>query len=248
MQKNVYYIDPECAKKYGFEEAALLSHIVYWIQRNKANGKNFHDDKTWTYQSLKAFVEMFPFWSKRQIERMLEKLKTVGVLITGNYNNSAYDRTLWYALKDENAFLRIEESISLNREIEKTKPGNDIIGSIPEDITEKKTEEIVPEFRECSDLLKKRVLETRQQKITEDTLIKWDNTVRLMVQRDSRTLEDIKKIINECHDMPPRGNGFTWRDNILSMETCRQRWNEGKIYIGMNKNINNNKEKGGLTW
>jgi hypothetical protein len=96
--------------------------------------------------------------------------------------------------------------------------------------------EIVPEYRKCSDILKKRVLETRQQKITEETLIKWDNTVRLMVQRDERTIEDIKKIINECHDMTPRPNGFTWRDNILSMDSLRLRWNEGKVYIGMNNN------------
>ncbi|MFA5166835.1 MAG: hypothetical protein WC449_06120 [Candidatus Paceibacterota bacterium] len=113
---------------------------------------------------------------------------------------------------------------------------------------EDQIKEVVPEYRECSDLLKNRVLETRQQKITNDTLIKWDNTVRLMVQRDERTIEDIKKIINECHDMPPRPNGFTWRDNILSMDSLRLRWNEGKIYIGINNNGNSKKQEGGITW
>ena len=101
--------------------------------------------------------------------------------------------------------------------------------------------EINPLYRECSDLLKKRVLETRQMKITEDTLLKWDNAVRLMVQRDHseehpRTLEGIKILINECHDMPPDPRtGFTWAKNILSMETLRIRWNEGKIFVGMNR-------------
>jgi len=136
MQKNVYFINDEYAKKYGFAEAALLSHIIYWIGRNKSNGKNLHDGRTWTYQSLKAFTDMFSFWSKRQIERMLEKLKNEGVLLTGNYNQNQYDRTVWYALKEENAFLQTVNSISPNGEMDSTKPGNDIIGSITKKIPE----------------------------------------------------------------------------------------------------------------
>jgi hypothetical protein len=92
-------------------------------------------------------------------------------------------------------------------------------------------------YRKCSVLLRDRILERRQQKITDETLEKWDREVRLMRQRDNRTVEDILALINECHDMEPRpGGDFTWRDNILSMEALRKRWNEGKIYIGMNSN------------
>jgi len=98
--------------------------------------------------------------------------------------------------------------------------------------TEKK---IVPEFRECSELLKKRILEHRQQKITDKTLFDWDTDVRLMIERDGRKLPDIKHLINECHDMEPTSSGFTWRNNILSMKKLREKWNDGKIFIGMNK-------------
>lgn len=94
--------------------------------------------------------------------------------------------------------------------------------------------EIILKYRECSELLKKRVLEIKQSKITEKTLMTWDRDVRLMLERDNRNLDDIKKIINECHDMEPAKGGFTWRNNILSMGTLRDRWNEGKISIGMN--------------
>lgn len=56
-----------------------------------------------------------------------------------------------------------------------------------------------------------------------------------MVERDGRNLADIKALINECHDMPPRpGSGFTWAEQIRSMATMREKWNEGKISIGMN--------------
>ena len=83
--------------------------------------------------------------------------------------------------------------------------------------------------------LKTRILETRQQKITEKTINDWAKTVRLMVTRDHRTPADIRTLIDECHDMEPTSSGFTWRNNILSMGKLREKWNEGKIFIGMTK-------------
>jgi hypothetical protein len=94
---------------------------------------------------------------------------------------------------------------------------------------------INPEYRQCSELLMRRILERRKPKISETTLISWDRDVRLMVDRDNRSISDIKILINECHDMEPTKTGFSWRDNILSMGTLRQRWNEGKISIGMTR-------------
>lgn len=99
-----------------------------------------------------------------------------------------------------------------------------------------KKKEIPPDFLKVAEHLKKRILETKQQKITDKTLEDWADCIRLMTSRDSRTVEDIKKLIDECHDMEPSpSTGFTWRNNILSMQKLRQQWNEGKIWIGMNK-------------
>ena len=92
-----------------------------------------------------------------------------------------------------------------------------------------------PEHRACSLLLKTRIQERRQAKIDERRLSTWDRDVRLMVAQDGRTLDQITAIIHECHDMPPTASGFSWRDQILSMETLREKWNDGKISIGMNR-------------
>lgn len=101
---------------------------------------------------------------------------------------------------------------------------------------EGKKKEIPPVFLDAAEHLKKRVLETKQMKITDKTLEDWSDCVRLMISRDERTLEDIKKLIDECHDMEPSPrNGFTWRNNILSMQKLRKQWNDGNISIGMNK-------------
>jgi hypothetical protein len=100
------------------------------------------------------------------------------------------------------------------------------------------------EYRKVCETLKNRILEIRQQKITDVVLKKWEHAVDLMIRIDKRTLPEIEELINECHNMEPSATGFTWRNNILSMEKLRLRWNEGKIYIGMNgKKVKANKTK-----
>ena len=94
------------AISYGVTEAILLSHISFWIAKNKANDRHFYDDRTWTYNSIKAYKNFFPFWSVDQIRRGLKSLVDQGVIITGNYNKVGYDRTIWYALFDESVLNR----------------------------------------------------------------------------------------------------------------------------------------------
>ena len=89
--------DVDIAQEYGVLEAVLLNNLWFWIQKNKANDTNFFDGDYWTYNSTKAFTELFPYATQRQIQNALKKLKDKGIIKTGNYNKSAYDRTLWYA-------------------------------------------------------------------------------------------------------------------------------------------------------
>jgi hypothetical protein len=93
------------ATEYGMEGAVLISNLQFWISKNHANGKHFHAGRTWTYNSAKAFAELFPYLSDRQIRRALDRLVEQGVLIKGNFNETTYDRTLWYAFADESKFL-----------------------------------------------------------------------------------------------------------------------------------------------
>jgi hypothetical protein len=90
----------EWVVKYGYEEAGMLWWIVHWVEQNKANEINFYDGKTWTYNSKKAWAELFFWWSEKQIRRLLDNLIERGAIITGCYNKQPFDRTLWYALSD----------------------------------------------------------------------------------------------------------------------------------------------------
>ena len=89
------------AKRYGITEAILLYNLKFWIAKNKANGKHLYNGKTWTYNSYKAFSDVFPYLSQWQIKRALANLVKQGAILKDNFNKMAYDRTNWYAMADE---------------------------------------------------------------------------------------------------------------------------------------------------
>lgn len=101
-----YTFNIEIAQKYSVNEAIMLQNLQFWISKNKKSEKHQHQGRTWTYNSLKNFQDIFPFWSKSQIERILKKLIQQDILITGNFNSKKQDRTCWYAFKNEKEWLQ----------------------------------------------------------------------------------------------------------------------------------------------
>jgi len=97
--------DIEYAEKYGVFEAIMINNFQYWIIKNKANGTNNYDGHTWTYNSVKALEEIFPYWKTGQIRRCIDSLVEQDVLIKGDYNKNRYERPLWYAFANESMFL-----------------------------------------------------------------------------------------------------------------------------------------------
>lgn len=90
----------EIAQKYGLDVSALLYNMIFWIRANKANRRHFHDGRYWTYNSAQALCELFPFWSRKKIQRLLKECEEKGLLVSGNYNDNAFNQTKWYALGD----------------------------------------------------------------------------------------------------------------------------------------------------
>ena len=89
------------AERYGFEEAVFLDAIVFWYRSNRAENRNFRDGRWWTYNSIKAFEEIFPWWSTKQIRRIANSCRDQGALIAGEYNEDRRDRSLWYTPGDK---------------------------------------------------------------------------------------------------------------------------------------------------
>lgn len=124
--------DPLIAKEVGIECAILLYNIEFWIEKNKANNKHFYDGKFWTYNSTKAFTDLFPYMTKDVIYKALQKLIKNGYLVKANFNQSAFDRTCWYALgdkmqvaKQQTPFCQTENSILPNDKMQVAKQQND---------------------------------------------------------------------------------------------------------------------------
>jgi hypothetical protein len=61
-------------------------------------------------------------------------------------------------------------------------------------------------------------------------LQKWAGTFDAMIRLDNRTLDQIGDMLNALDLQKPGKSGFLWRENILSPETLRKRWNEGKLH------------------
>lgn len=106
-----HLFDVDIAIKYGVNVAIILENMNYWIKKNEANDKHFYEGKYWTYNSIKGFEKLFPYWGKDKIYRVLKKAEDLGLIIKGNYNKLSYDRTTWYA------FSESAESIFQNRNI-----------------------------------------------------------------------------------------------------------------------------------
>ena len=115
---ETHYFNTYVAELYGVNCAVILQNLWHWIRKNEANGMNYHDGRYWTYNSTKAFTELFPYLTQRQIEFALKKLRDEDIIIVGNYSENKYVRTLWYAITEKG------ESILHGREMDSTQKRN----------------------------------------------------------------------------------------------------------------------------
>ena len=127
-----YHFNAELAQRHGVNGAIFLHAMAFWIAKNQANGRHFHEGRTWTYNTLEALAKLFPFWTRRQVERIVAKLKEDGVLLTGNFSQDKTDRTVWYALADSvlEVYGLLAPSISPDGEMHFTKPGEPFPDSV----------------------------------------------------------------------------------------------------------------------
>ncbi len=100
MKSHIFNI--QTAVDFSIEKAILIANIDFWLVYNKANNKNIHENKVWTYNSRKSFHELFPYIQEQKIGRIMRELENIdGVLISSNkYNKLNIDKTKWYTFTD----------------------------------------------------------------------------------------------------------------------------------------------------
>lgn len=103
-----YSFDTDLACLIGVDEAIMANNLVFWVNHNRANNKNFFENRYWTYNSIEAFITLFPFWTAKQLRRIMNSLYDQDVVVKGNFNKNQFDRTGWYSISDKYSYLLVK--------------------------------------------------------------------------------------------------------------------------------------------
>lgn len=115
LDEQPLLVMPQLATKIGLHECIVLQQIHYWNQINEKAGNNYKDGFYWTFNSYEQWQLQFPFWSIMTIRRMIAKLETMELVISGNYNRMKIDRTKWYRI-DYKVLDSIEDNTCVQKE------------------------------------------------------------------------------------------------------------------------------------
>lgn len=124
------YGEAHVAEAYGLEEAIFLHSVMFWWRTNRGNDTNYRDGRWWTYNSIRAFEAIFPWWSAGQIRRIITRCREKGALLAGDYNEDRRDRTAWYSPSDEllEMYGEIGNCICRNQQMQSQESAGDPAG------------------------------------------------------------------------------------------------------------------------
>lgn len=118
------------------EVPVFIENLAYWIRKNAANEKHFHENRYWSYNSYPAFAKLYPFWSVQTIRRIIKRAVKYGLLIIGNFNKKSFDNTNWYTLTDKAlSYFPALHGLILNTPVENDRPPVEIDRPIPKALT-----------------------------------------------------------------------------------------------------------------
>lgn len=126
-------VKPTVACAIGFNKAAIVQQIEYWIERFRFDPEHQHDGFTWVFNSYEEWQkDNFPFWSVDTVRRLFQDLEKDGIIVSGRFNRKNYDRTKWYRLDYVKLDSLIETFIDERdqAEAQKARPSGEIAGSM----------------------------------------------------------------------------------------------------------------------
>ena len=88
-------LNPELAKEIGLNESLLFLQLEFWLRQS---GTLQEDGQYWIYESVTDIQQVFSFWSRATINRIIHSLVEQELLQVGNFNKHRYDRTRWFTL------------------------------------------------------------------------------------------------------------------------------------------------------
>ena len=85
----------------GVENAILLQDIAHWCEGNKAEGVNYKGGRYWTYSSVEDLRGRHPYWTVKQIRRIIRNCESLGLLLSASYHTDGRNRTKWYTVRED---------------------------------------------------------------------------------------------------------------------------------------------------
>jgi hypothetical protein len=170
--------DIEIAKKYGDRVAIFLNNIAFWLHKNITNKRHFYDNYHWTYNSQEAFLGLFPYWTRQNLRTIIKKCVDEDLIKIGNYNETTYDRTSWYALSSKGLELfPILKSLGCNQPIEVMKSTETLVETnqpIPDSKPDIKHKERVAR-KKREPLSDNFIFDDENQKLCYERRLNWKN-------------------------------------------------------------------------
>ena len=99
----VHFFDSDIAKKYGVNAAVLACFLWDCIEQKSTESPQLHEGKVWGRCSVQMMTGFFPFLSYDEIRYAMKRLVN-----KGQFNESRFDRTNWYAFTEFGQFLMTE--------------------------------------------------------------------------------------------------------------------------------------------
>ena len=245
-----YMFDIEIAKLYGLNEAIFIQNLYWWLQKNKIDNRNFHTAEVinsngdtiqfsgyWTYNSMRSFVDVFPFWTQRQIRTVVKSCRDKNIIYVARFNREKYDKTLWYTLAQNIVEI-------LNTETNKSNPSDKNVQPIPDSKPDNR--EYINKFiyslvedSENKEKSKKKIFESNSDAYalarylekciaenepkfpqSEKQRQRWAKDFDLMLRIDKIDADDIAAVIEWSQ------NDNFWRSNILSGKKVREKYQQ----------------------
>ena len=242
----------------SLDEAVIIQQLHYWLQRSNLVRENHR----WVYNSMADWNKQFPWLTRKTLTNKFNDLEKRGLIITGNYNKAAFDKTKWYRI-DYDAFSHLEQRLGKNYPTnEQDLPNGDGKNYSMEE--EKSTQPIPLDYTETTQetttrdkgqaqpaqpsiaAQRREVVEYLNQKTGKHFKPNADGNKRIIEPRlkEGYTVDEMKKVID---NMCSLWHGVTFRngelgDNYLKPETL---FRSSKIdgYLNANPSTANNQRQ-----
>ena len=104
---KVHSFSRTIAQEHGEKAAVLLQYLAHHVSKSK----HVHGGRKWFYKTLDDLAVVFPYLKRSTIHAILQKLsKENGPLMIGDFNKKGYDRTSWFAFRDDNCGKQAQSS------------------------------------------------------------------------------------------------------------------------------------------